>query len=98
MKLSNQPVSPSDVSESHGTSDDRLRKRPPHCRQNSRSNKPPNTDLTPPENRTERQGLTVPSRDLPSSSAPQGPQSSIFDVSPIEDALLRAAFTGKFTL
>lgn len=98
MNQSNQPFSGSDLSATQIIPDFRFRRLADHDREHTHSAKPPHADLPQPENRKEPTSVPAQSSDQPPVSGPARKHFSIFNVSPIEDALLRETFTGRFTL
>ena len=98
MNQSNHPVSLTDFTATHETSHARFRKIADHCHEHDRSAPPPQTDPTQPETHKEPQAPPAESSELRSTSSSRDNQSSFFHLSPIEDALLRETFSGRFAL
>ena len=98
MNQSNHPVSLTDLSEKQDESLVRFRKVADHCHGHKRSAQRPHANLTQPNIPKNSQTPSPQSRDLRSTSGSQDNHSSFFNLSPIEDALLRETFSGRFTL
>lgn len=98
MNQSNHPVSLTDLSEKQDESLVRFRKVADHCHGHKRSAQRPHANLTQPDLPKEPQTLPSQSSDRRSTSGSQDNHSPFFNLSPIEDALLRETFSGRFTL
>ncbi len=97
MPQSNPPVSNKDISNIEELSDDRTLKGTDHCHAYQRSVPRPKTYPTEHVGRKQPQTPTPQTSELQSlSGCPRNP-SSLFSVSPIEDALIREMFNGRFT-
>ena len=98
MNQSNHPVSLTDLSETQDESLVRFSKLADHCHEHKRPTQQPHANLTQPNIPKESQTPSSQSRDLRLTYGSQDNHSSFFYLSPIEDALLRETFSGRFTL